>query len=248
MDGLALLSHAKSVDDDLAVILITGHGDIAMAVKAMRNGAYDFIEKPFAPQRLIDVVERAAEKRRLVLQVRALRRQLTDQQQGIDSMILGNSPAIRRVRERVLQLAVPPANILIQGETGTGKELVARTIHQHSGRSQRPFVAINCGGMPDHLFEGEMFGYEPGAFTEATRRRIGKIEHAHGGTLFLDEIESLTPALQVKLLRVLQERKLERLGSNEVVAVDLRVIAASKPNLLAAGRAGAFQARPATTG
>ena len=241
MDGLALLSHAKSVDDDLAVILITGHGDIAMAVNAMRNGAYDFIEKPFAPQRLIDVVERAAEKRRLVLQVRALRRQLADQQQGIDSMILGNSPAIRRVRGRVLQLAVPPANILIQGETGTGKELVARTIHQHSGRSQRPFVAINCGGMPDHLFEGEMFGYEPGAFTEATRRRIGKIEHAHGGTLFLDEIESLTPALQVKLLRVLQERKLERLGSNEVVAVDLRVIAASKPNLLELVEQGHFR-------
>jgi two-component system C4-dicarboxylate transport response regulator DctD len=241
MDGLALLSHARSVDDDLAVILVTGHGDIAMAVNAIRQGAYDFIEKPFAPQRLIDIVARAAEKRRLVLQVRALRRQLTAREPGIESMILGHSPAIQRVRERVLQLAGPPANVLIQGETGTGKELVARTLHQHSGRSQKPFVGVNCGGLPDHLFEGEMFGYEPGAFTEAVRRRIGKIEHAHGGTLFLDEIESMAPAMQVKLLRVLQERQLERLGSNEVIAVDLRVIAASKPNLLELVEQGQFR-------
>jgi two-component system C4-dicarboxylate transport response regulator DctD len=241
MDGLALLSHAKSVDDDLAVILVTGHGDIAMAVNAIRQGAYDFIEKPFAPQRLIGIVARAAEKRRLVLQVRALRRQLTARGPGIESMILGHSPAIQRVRERVLQLAGPPANVLIQGETGTGKELVARTLHQHSGRGQKHFVGVNCGGLPDHLFEGEMFGYEPGAFTEAVRRRIGKIEHAHGGTLFLDEIESMAPAMQVKLLRVLQERQLERLGSNEVVAVDLRVIAASKPNLLELVEQGQFR-------
>jgi two-component system, NtrC family, C4-dicarboxylate transport response regulator DctD len=241
MDGLALLAHAKSVDDELAVILVTGHGDIAMAVNAMRRGAYDFVEKPFAPQRLIDIVIRAAEKRRLVLQVRALRQQLSDQQPGIESMILGHSPAIRRVRDRILQLAGPPANVLIQGETGTGKELVARTLHQHSGRSQKPFVGVNCGGLPDHLFEGEMFGYEPGAFTEAVRLRVGKIEHAHGGTLFLDEIESMAPAMQVKLLRVLQERKLERLGSNEVIAVDLRVIAASKPNLLELVDKGQFR-------
>jgi two-component system C4-dicarboxylate transport response regulator DctD len=241
MDGLALLSHAKSVDDELAVILVTGHGDIAMAVNAMRQGAYDFIEKPCAPQRLIDIVGRAAEKRRLILQVRALRQQLAHQRPGLESMILGHSPAIRRVRERILQLAGPPANVLIQGETGTGKELVARTLHQHSGRSQRPFVGVNCGGLPDHLFEGEMFGYEPGAFTEAVRRRIGKIEHAHGGTLFLDEIESMAPAMQVKLLRVLQEHKLERLGSNDIVDVDLRVVAASKPNLLELVEQGQFR-------
>jgi two-component system, NtrC family, C4-dicarboxylate transport response regulator DctD len=241
MDGLSLLSHAKGLDDELAVILVTGHGDIAMAVKAMREGAYDFIEKPFAPQRLIDIVARAAEKRRLVLQVRALRRQLAHQQPGIESMILGHSPAIRRVRKRVLQLAGPRANVLIQGETGTGKELVARTLHQHSGRSQKPFVGVNCGGLPDHLFEGEMFGYEPGAFTEAVRRRIGKMEHAHGGTLFLDEIDSMAPAMQVKLLRVLQERKLERLGSNEVIPIDVRIIAASKPNVLELVEQGQFR-------
>jgi two-component system C4-dicarboxylate transport response regulator DctD len=240
MDGLSLLSHARSVDNDLAVILITGHGDIAMAVNAMRRGAYDFVEKPFPPQRLIDVAMRAAEKRRLVLQVRALRRQLADQQ-GIESIILGHSPAIQHVREFVLQLAGPPANILIQGETGTGKELVGRSLHQHSIRSLKPFVGVNCGGLPDQLFESEMFGYEPGAFTEAARRRIGKIEHAHGGTLFLDEIESMPPAMQVKLLRVLQERKIERLGSNDPVAVDFRVIAASKPNLIELVEKGQFR-------
>jgi two-component system C4-dicarboxylate transport response regulator DctD len=241
MDGLSLLSQAKGVDDDLAVILVTGHGDIAMAVEAIRQGAYDFIEKPFSPQRLVDIVGRAAEKRRLVLQVRALRRQLAHQRPGIESMILGHSSAIQRVRERVLRLAGPPANVLIQGETGTGKELVARMLHQHSGRSEKPFVGVNCGGLPDHLFEGEMFGYEPGAFTEAVRRRVGKIEYAHGGTLFLDEIESMAPAMQVKLLRVLQERRLERLGSNEAIAVDVRIIAASKPNLLELVDKGQFR-------
>src|SRR4029453_13224300 len=214
-DGLSLLSHARSVEKDLAVILISGHGNLAMAGHALRQGAYDFVEKPFPPQRLIDVAARAAEKRRLVLQVRALRRQLADQQ-GIESIILGHSPAIQRVREFVLQLAGPPANILIQGEKGTGKELVGRTLHQNSSRSLKPFVGVNCGGLPDLLFESEMFGYEPGAFTEAAHRRIGKIEHAHGGTLFLDEIESMPPAMQVKLLRVLQEQKFERLGSNEL--------------------------------
>jgi DNA-binding NtrC family response regulator len=202
-DGLSLLSHARSVDNDLAVILITGHGDIAMAVNAMRQGAYDFLEKPFSPQRLIEVAARAAEKRRLVLHVRGMRRQLADQH-GIESIILGHSPAIQRVREFVLQLAGPPANIRIQGETGSGKELVGRSLHQHSSRSLKPFVGVNCGGLPDLLFESEMFGYEPDAFTEAARRRIGKIEHAHGGTLFLDEMESMPPAMQVKLLRVLQ--------------------------------------------
>jgi two-component system C4-dicarboxylate transport response regulator DctD len=145
------------------------------------------------------------------------------------------------VREFVLQLAGPPANILIQGETGTGKELVGRSLHQNSSRSLKPFVGVNCGGLPDLLFESEMFGYEPGAFTEAARRRIGKIEHAHGGTLFLDEIESMPPAMQVKLLRVLQERKIERLGSNDPVTVDFRVIAASKPNLIELVEKGQFR-------
>ena len=240
LDGLGLLAKAQSIDKDLAVILITGHGDVAMAVNAMRLGAYDFVEKPFPPDRLVEMARRAAENRRLILQVRALRAQLADQC-GLELSILGSSPGIRHVRQFVLNLAGPPANVLIQGETGTGKELVARSLHQHSPRSSKPFVAVNCGGIPDQLFESEMFGYEPGAFTEAAHRRIGKIQHASGGTLFLDEIESMPAALQVKLLRVLQEQKVERLGSNELIPVDVRIIAASKANLKEMAESGHFR-------
>jgi len=213
LDGLGLLAQARSIDRNLAVILVTGHGDVAMAVNAIRLGAYDFVEKPFPPDRLVEVARRAAENRRLILQVRALRAQLAGQC-GIEASIIGSSSAIRRVRQFVLNLADPPANVLIQGETGTGKELIARSLHQHSPRSSKPFVAVNCGSVPEQLFESEMFGYEPGAFTDASHRRIGKFQHANGGTLFLDEIESMPAALQVKLLRVLQDQKVERLGSN----------------------------------
>src|SRR6266480_1183083 len=230
LDGLGLLAQARAIDRDLAVILITGHGDVAMAVNAMRLGAYDFVEKAFPPHRLVEMATRAAENRRLILQVRALRAQLADQC-GIEASIIGSSSATRRVRQFVLDLAGPPANVLIQGETGTGKELIARSLHQHSPRSSKPFVAVNCGSVPEQLFESEMFGYEPGAFTDASHRRIGKFQHANGGTLFLDEIESMPAALQIKLLRVLQEQKVERLGSNELIPVDVRIIAASKANL-----------------
>jgi two-component system, NtrC family, C4-dicarboxylate transport response regulator DctD len=240
LDGLGLLAQARSIDRDLAVILITGHGDVAMAVNAIRLGAYDFVEKPFPPDRLVEIARRAAENRRLILQVRALRAQLAGQC-GIEASIIGSSSAIRRVRQFVLNLADPPANVLIQGETGTGKELIARSLHQHSPRSSKPFVAINCGSVPEQLFESEMFGYEPGAFTDASHRRIGKFQHANGGTLFLDEIESMPAALQVKLLRVLQDQKVERLGSNEWLAVDVRVIAASKGNLKQLAEEGHFR-------
>jgi DNA-binding NtrC family response regulator len=206
----------------------------------MRLGAYDFVEKPFPPDRLVEVARRAAENRRLILQVRALRAQLAGQC-GIEASIIGSSSAIRRVRQFVLNLADPPANVLIQGETGTGKELIARSLHQHSPRSSKPFVAVNCGSVPEQLFESEMFGYEPGAFTDASHRRIGKFQHANGGTLFLDEIESMPAALQVKLLRVLQDQKVERPGSNEWFAVNVRVIAASKGNLKQLAEQGHFR-------
>jgi two-component system C4-dicarboxylate transport response regulator DctD len=240
LDGLGLLAQARSIDRDLAVILITGHGDVAMAVNAMRLGAYDFIEKPFPPYRLVEMATRAAENRRFILQVRALRAQLAGQC-GIEASIIGSSSAIQRVRQFVLDLAGPAANVLIQGETGTGKELIARSLHQHSPRSSKPFVGINCGSVPEQLFESEMFGYEPGAFTDASHRRIGKFQHANGGTLFLDEIESMPAALQVKLLRVLQDQKVERLGSNEWFAVDVRIIAASKGNLKQLAEEGHFR-------
>jgi two-component system C4-dicarboxylate transport response regulator DctD len=230
MDGLALLQHVMEVDPQLPVILVTGHGDITMAVQAMRAGAYDFIEKPFPSGHLVDVVIRAAEKRRLTLEVEQLRYKLRNWV-GIEATLLGKSPSIEQVRRTILDLADTMANVVIRGETGTGKELVARSLHEHSSRRGGHFVAINCGGLPEELFESEIFGHEAGAFTGAVRRRIGRIEWAHQGTLFLDEIESMPLSMQAKFLRVLQERTVERLGSNEQLHVDCRVITASQGDL-----------------
>lgn len=226
MDGLGLLRHAKTIDSNLPVILVTGHGDISMAVQAMREGAYDFIEKPFSSEHLSEVVKRALDKRKLILEVLSLRRKL-ENRQGIGSKILGYSPAIESLRRTILDLSDTDVDVLILGETGTGKELVARCLHEHGSRQQNNFVAINCGGMPETLFESEVFGYEAGAFTGALKRRIGKIEHAGAGTLFLDEIESMPLSLQSKLLRTLQERQFERLGSNELIPMNCRVLTAS---------------------
>jgi two-component system, NtrC family, C4-dicarboxylate transport response regulator DctD len=230
MDGLALLRHVVGVEAQLPVILVTGHGDITMAVQAMRAGAYDFIEKPFPSEHLVEVVSRAAEKRRLTLELEELRNKLRNRA-GIEAALLGRSPSMEQIRRTILDIANTTVNIVIRGETGTGKELVARSLHEHSMRREGRFVAVNCGGMPEQLFESEIFGYEAGAFTGAAKRRIGKIEWANQGTLFLDEIESMPMALQVKLLRVLQERKFERLGSNELIPVDCRVLAASQADL-----------------
>ena len=230
MDGLALLQHALKTDPKLPVILITGHGDISMAVEAMRQGAYDFIEKPFAPERLVDAVQRALERRSLTLEIETLRRKLSDRE-GIEAILLGQSTRIQDVRRLILQVADTSADVLIFGETGTGKELVARSLHQFSHRRDRHFVALNCGAFPETLFESEVFGHEAGAFTGASRQRIGRLEYADGGTLFLDEIESMPLSLQVKLLRSLQERTIERLGSNQEIPVDARVVAATKEDL-----------------
>ncbi len=240
MDGMALLRAALAVDADLPVILVTGHGDVGMAVEAMRLGAYDFIEKPFAPERLVEVVRRAMEKRRLVLENRALKASLA-QSAGLGGL-LGDSPAMQRVRGLIAELADTDVDILIEGETGTGKERVARALHDAGRRRGGHFVAINCAALPESVFESEMFGVEPGAFTGATRSRAGKIEHADGGTLFLDEIEGMALALQAKLLRVLQERVVERLGSNRLIPVDCRVVAATKLDLKAEADAGRFRA------
>src|SRR5690606_32290892 len=240
MDGLQLLAELRRRDPRLPVVLITGHGDIGMAVGAMRDGAYDFIEKPFSPERLVEVVRRALEQRGLAREVSALRRQLAGRQ-ALEQRIIGRSPAMQRLRELIANVADTGANVLIEGETGTGKELVARCLHDFSRRREREFVALNCGGLPESLFESEIFGHEANAFTGAGKRRIGKIEHADGGSLFLDEIESMPLALQIKLLRVLQEHSLERLGSNQPIAVDCRVIAATKADLAELGKRGEFR-------
>lgn len=238
LDGFALLESVQQQDRELPVILVTGHGDVTMAVHAMRDGAYDFIEKPFSPERLVDVVRRALERRRLWLENCRLRDQL-----GMAGAVprIGQSQAMQKVQQLIHALAPTDVDILINGETGTGKEVVASAIHAASGRSG-PFVALNCGALPETVFESEIFGHEAGAFTGAGKRRVGKIEYASGGTLFLDEIESMPLDMQVKLLRVLQERSVVRLGSNIPVPVECRVIAASKADLRTEAAAGRFRA------
>ena len=241
MDGMTLLKEVHGIDPDLPFILITGHGDVSLAVQAMKNGAYDFIEKPFSPDHLVEVVRRALDKRRLSLEVRQLRARLEGREQ-LESRLIGRSAGMVRVRHLVADLGNSAADILIEGETGTGKELVARCLHEAGPRRSGNFVAINCGGLPETLFESEIFGHEAGAYTGAGKRRIGKIEYASGGTLFLDEIESMPMAMQIKLLRVLQERSLERLGSNTPIQVDCRVVAATKMDLKELSNQGHFRA------
>ena len=240
MDGMAFLKRLMGVDSGIPVILITGHGDVPLAVQAMRAGAYDFIEKPFPVNRLSTVIERALEKRRLVLENRALREQLADRS-GMEGRLVGRSPPMERLRRLVGALAGTDADVLIIGETGAGKEVVARALHEEGHRRNGPFVALNCGGLPAEIIESELFGHEKGAFTGAARQRIGKLEHAHGGTVFLDEIESMPLDLQVKLLRVIETRSIERLGSNASIPLDVRFLAATKEDLEAAGNSGRFR-------
>ncbi|KAI3592604.1 Two component, Sigma-54 Specific, central transcriptional regulator of acidic amino acid uptake [Cupriavidus sp. U2] len=240
-DGMALLRELGARDAALPVIMITGHGDVSLAVQAMKQGAYDFLEKPFSPERLVATCRRALDKRRLALEVADLRARLAGRE-GLAARLIGHSPAIERLRQMIAGVGDTAANVLIHGETGTGKELVARWLHEASGRRAKHFVPINCGGLPEQLFESEIFGHEAGAFTGAAKRRIGKIEHAEGGTLFLDEIESMPMPMQIKLLRVLQERVVERLGSNQPVPVNTRVVAATKADLRALADASQFRA------
>lgn len=240
IDGLQLLERLQALDPDLPVILLTGHGDVPMAVEAMRNGAYDFLEKPFTPQTLLGSLRRALEKRQLVLENRRLHQQ-ADLKARLENTLLGMSQGLQSLRRQVLDLASLPVNVLIRGETGSGKERVARCLHDFGPRADKPFVALNCAAIPETLFEAELFGHESGAFTGAQGKRIGKLEYANGGTVFLDEIESMPLAQQAKLLRVIQEQKLERLGANQSISVDLRIIAATKPDLLEEARAGRFR-------
>jgi len=240
MDGMQLLARAQEIDRDLPVILVTGHGDVAMAVEAMRQGAYDFIEKPFSAERLIDTVRRAVGRRCLTLENRSLKLEL-EIQSAPGPRIVGNTPAMRRLRATIAQIADTDADVLILGETGTGKELVARALHEHSKRRDHNFVPVNCGAVPENLIESELFGHESGAFTGAKGKRIGRFEHSNHGTLFLDEIESMPMPVQIHLLRVLQERAVERLGSNLTIPLDLRVVAATKVDLAEASTQGEFR-------
>jgi two-component system C4-dicarboxylate transport response regulator DctD len=241
IDGLQLLQQLQEQDPELPVLLITGHGDVPLAVQAMRAGAYDFLEKPFASDDLLDSVRRALALRRLVLDNRSLRLALADRH-TLSARLVGQSPAMLRLREQIGALAGINSDVLILGETGAGKEVVARALHDLSSRRSGPFVAINAGALAESVVESELFGHEQGAFTGAQKRRIGKFEFANGGTLFLDEIESMSLEVQVKLLRLLQERVVERLGGNQLIPLDIRVIAATKEDLRQAADQGRFRA------
>jgi two-component system, NtrC family, C4-dicarboxylate transport response regulator DctD len=240
MDGLDMLRAIRAVDDAIPVIILTGQGDISTAVTAMQQGAYDFIEKPFDHDELIELLRHALEKRQLALENRRLKAQLKHLARP-GPRLLGNSSGMRKVMATIDPVLDISANILLHGETGSGKDALARYIHESSARGAHNFVAINCGAVPENLIESELFGHEAGAFTGADKRRIGKIEHANHGTLFLDEVESMPLALQVKLLRVLEEQRVERLGSNKVQEVDVRIIAATKADLKALSDGGEFR-------
>ncbi|WP_404405658.1 sigma-54-dependent transcriptional regulator [Pelagibacterium halotolerans] len=230
MDGLSLMNRIHALDRDIPVILFTGHGEVQLAVRAMREGAFDFIEKPFPSGQLTEIAARALDYRRLVLENRVLRA-AAGQSDDLEQRMLGRSNAMIDLRRKVRTVGPTDADVLIVGPTGSGKEVAARALHDLSSRAQKPFIAINCAALPANLIESELFGHEAGAFPGAMRARFGKFEHAQGGTILLDEIGSMPLDVQGKLLRVIQERIITRLGSNEPLPLDVRFLATSKTDL-----------------
>lgn len=240
MDGMTLLNRLHEVDPDLPVILVTGHAEVPLAVEAIRGGAYDFIEKPFVVQDLANVIRRAIEHRALVLENRRLRA-VAGKRDDIEARLPGRTQSMVDLRYRLRAIGASDTDALIIGPTGSGKEVVAHALHDLSARAGRPFIAINCAALPEALIESELFGHEAGAFAGALRPRYGKFEHARGGTVLLDEIGSMPLELQAKLLRVLQERMITRLGANDPVPLDVRFIAISKRPLAELVAEGAFR-------
>ncbi|MCG3146933.1 MAG: Transcriptional regulatory protein ZraR [Verrucomicrobiae bacterium] len=238
-DGIAVLRRAKEIRPTIEVIVITGHGTVEKAVEAMRLGAYDFIEKPLDKNQLLKTVAKAVERQRLSAENQQLREQL-QQARGEDSLI-GGTPAMIEIKKLVRQIAPTDVSALIQGESGTGKEVVADMLHTLSLRRDKPIIKISCAAIPETLLESELFGYERGAFTGAAGSKPGKFEMADGGTLFLDEIAEMSPALQAKLLRVLQDGRFQRLGSTKEIQVDVRLISATHVDLAAAIHAKKFR-------
>jgi two-component system response regulator HydG len=246
VDGIEVVRRLRELDPEATVLVVSAHGTIATAVEAMREGAIDFIEKPFSPEVLRARVEKGIEIARERKGARAARARVEALEEDLGREhdphgMVGKSEPMRRVLEQVRKVATTGATVLVLGESGTGKELVARAIHDASPRREAPFVSISCAAIPEGLLESELFGHERGAFTGAIRRKLGRFELAQGGTLFLDEVGEIPPAVQVKLLRVLQERQFERVGGEETVDVDVRVVSATNRDLEALVRAGRFR-------
>jgi two-component system, NtrC family, response regulator HydG len=237
--GLELLAKSKEVLPEAEVILVTGHGTVESAVEAMRQGAFNYLLKPLDLKQLRAVVDNAARSQHLRRANAELNRRL-DEKFGFEGVI-GNSPPMRELIDRLRRIAPTDASVLIQGETGSGKELIAQAIHQNSPRKNRPFVALNCGALSENILESELFGHIRGAFTDASRDRIGKFEYADGGTLFLDEVGDMPLATQIKLLRVLESGEITRVGANEILKVNVRILSATNRDLETAIAAGTFR-------
>lgn len=239
IDGMEILSRLKSNYETVEVIVITGHATIDFAIQAIKKGAYHFVSKPFKIEEMKSLVRGAEEKINLVLENKRLRQALG--QDEFAKGFIGSSPQMRELFTMIKKVAVVDCNVLLQGESGTGKELVARSIHRLSPRKNRPFVSFNCGGFTEELISNELFGHERGAFTGATLTKIGLLESAAGGTVFLDEIGEMPPSMQVKLLRVIQEKRILRVGGTKPIDLDIRIVAASNKDLQAACHEGQFR-------
>lgn len=241
MDGMTFMNRVAEIDTEIPVILATGHGDVQLAVRAMREGAYDFLEKPFQTAQLTEIATRALDYRRIILENRVLRAAV-GQQDDLEQRLVGRSNVMIDLRRRLRTIGPTDADVLIVGETGVGKEVVARALHDLSARATRPFISIDCAALPANLIESELFGHEAGAFVGAIRERYGKFEHAQGGTILLDEIGSMPIELQGKFLRVVENRVITRLGSHEERPLDVRFMATSRTPLEDEVAAGRFRA------
>ncbi len=239
LDGIETLKKLRSLEDPMDVVMISASDKAERAVQSIKLGAYDYITKPFEAEDILSAVDRALEKQTLQREVRYLRSEIAHRYGELE--IVSKDPALLDILQLIDKIASTTSSVLITGESGTGKELIARSLHQHGSRHKGPFVAINCAAIPSELMESELFGHEKGAFTGAHTRSIGKFEYANGGTLFLDEISALPSEMQAKLLRVIQDKEVARLGSNRPVKVDVRIVAATNSNLEEAIERGAFR-------
>ena len=239
MDGMEVLEKIRKIDEDFPIIMITAYGNVKGAVKAMKSGAYDYITKPFDNEELILIIKKALKTQYLSKEVESLRKELGEKRRI--EKVMGNSPQIKRVLKQVELIAPTNMSVIIQGKSGTGKEVIANMIHQKSPRKDKPFIPVDCGAIPDTLVESELFGYEKGAFTGADYTKKGKFELASGGTLFLDEITNLPADAQIKLLRTIEEKKVQHIGGKKFINVDVRIIATTNINILEAVKQGKFR-------